>query len=576
MARAAVLIGVNRTGKLPKLADAVEGAKRMENWALAHPQSMKREHVLLFTDEKGPVDIGEIRRAIRGLVKSGTIEQLIVYFAGHGVNIRYNEYWLLSDAPEDASAAVNVDGSVVLARRCGIPHVVLISDACRTAAEGVQAQGVTGGEIFPNDPVAGTEASVDIFFGTTLGRPALEIKNPQASSNAFEAVYTSTLLDAFKGKLPTALKVEEVQGRSSHVVRPRPLKACLFDELPKRLATLGLHAEVSQLPDARITSDDDAWLVRFGQLVVGPVTRSAGIRLPSPESVVVDEILDAPLGRALRGGRPTPTSAQALDHTIDKVAPEKSFIPTSISKFETHCGFLISGSAILEIISISASSEILEPERNRVSVVMAGSSSSVLIVLEDGSSVFLPALRDQVGHVMISPDEGITDISYEPIGNSLRWLAFAPSANDLRSLRMLAAAAARDNSLRLDARLADQMQARLRYRKYVDPSLALYTAYALHDAGLQDRLRGLAAAVLADLGPAFLDLELLSHSVMPNSSVLRFPILARGWSLLNAFGMTASPEIDALRAALRESLWTHFNEDGTRQLKRLISTRRLL
>ena len=193
MSRAAVLIGVNRTGKLPKLADAVEGARRMETWALAPPQAMKRENVLLFTDERAPISIGEIRRAIRDLVESGTIEQLIVYFAGHGVNIRYNEYWLLSEAPVDTSAAVNVDGSVALARYCGIPHVVFISDACRTAAEGVQALGITGGEIFPNDPVPGPEGSVDIFFGTTLGRPALEVKDPGDSSGAFEAIYTSTL-----------------------------------------------------------------------------------------------------------------------------------------------------------------------------------------------------------------------------------------------------------------------------------------------------------------------------------------------------------------------------------------------
>lgn len=568
MARAALLIGVNRTGKLPKLADAVEGAKRMETWALAPPQSMKREHVVLFTDEKNPVDIGEIRRSIRKLVDSATIDQLIVYFAGHGVNIRYNEYWLLSEAPEDPSAAVNVDGSVVLARRCGIPHVVFISDACRTAAEGMQAQGVTGGEIFPNDPVPGPEASVDIFFGTTLGRPALEIKHQDISSGAFEAIYTSTLLDAFRGKLPAALKVEEVQGHPVHVVRPRPLKACLFDELPKRLAELRLSTEVSQIPDARITSDDDAWLVRFGQLVEGRVTRS-GVRVEALQPDATDEVLDAPLGKALQDD-----GALARRPQTRGVALESYAAPVPISNFETRCGFSVQGATILEAISTDGSAEIVEPDRTRVHVAMPGAASKVLLVFGDGSSALLPALHDQVALVKIDSDDGIVDVSYEPTGNSVRWPPFASSAEDLRGLRALAAAAARDNSLSIDKCLADRLPARLRYGRHLDPSLALYMAYALHDAGLQDRLQELAAVVLADIGPVFLDLELLSRSPL-QAPVLRTPMLARGWSLLRAFGVRESPEIDSLRRTLRQSLWTHFNDDGTRQLKHLISTRRL-
>lgn len=574
MASAAILIGVNRTGKLPKLDDAVEGAKRMETWALAPPQSMRREHVLLFTDEKAPVDIGEIRRAIRQLVESATIDRLIVYFAGHGVNIRYNEYWLLSEAPVDASAAVNVDGSIVLARYCGIPHVVFISDACRTAAEGVQAQGVTGGEIFPNDPVSGPEGSVDIFYGTTLGRPALEIKQADISSRAFEAIYTSTLLDAFRGKLPAALRVEEVQGHPPvHVVRPRPLKTCLLEELPKRLSQLQLSSEVSQIPDARITSDDNAWLVRFDQILEVPVTRSGAGLDESPHlarfRLSTDEVLDTPLGQALQqdgtaGGRPA-TRGSAL---------KSLSVPVPICNFETHCGFEVRGARILEAVSSGASVEILLPERTRVRVAMDSSSSRVLLVFEDFSSAFLPALRDQVALVKIDPDEGIVDVSYEPTGNSVRWPAFAPSAKDLRGLRMLAAAAARDNALRMNKRLADRLPARLRYGHHLDPSLVLYMAYALHDAGLQDQLRKLVAAVLDDIGPVFLDLDLLARAPRL-ASVVRTPMLARGWSLLTAFGVPESFELDSLRRTLLESLWTHFNQDGTRQLKQLISTRRL-
>ena len=35
------------------------------------------------------------KKAVKDFVDSATFEQLIVYFAGHGVNIGYQEYWLI-------------------------------------------------------------------------------------------------------------------------------------------------------------------------------------------------------------------------------------------------------------------------------------------------------------------------------------------------------------------------------------------------------------------------------------------------------------------------------------------------
>lgn len=187
MKRTAILIGVNKTGKLPLLQDAAKGARRMEEWA----RTQQFDTVEVFTDERGgAVDIGSIRRAIEKIVDSGTFDQLVIYFAGHGVNIRYGEYWLLSDAPRDPQAAVNVRGSVDLASYGGISHVVLISDACRTAAQGIQAQNVSGSEIFPNDPPGGSELPVDRFFACALGRPAHEVLDPTVTAKEFQALYT--------------------------------------------------------------------------------------------------------------------------------------------------------------------------------------------------------------------------------------------------------------------------------------------------------------------------------------------------------------------------------------------------
>src|SRR5262249_47991973 len=95
MKRAAVVIGVDKTGDLPRLKDAARGAQLTASWA--REQGMDPVHV--FTDEKKKlVDVSAIKTAIRELVDAANISQLLIYFAGHGVNRQRHEYWLLSDA----------------------------------------------------------------------------------------------------------------------------------------------------------------------------------------------------------------------------------------------------------------------------------------------------------------------------------------------------------------------------------------------------------------------------------------------------------------------------------------------
>jgi hypothetical protein len=262
MKRAAVLIGVDKTGGLPKLSDAAAGAERMEAWALA--QGMARKDVVLLTDREGPVTLAAITDAIAALVDRDSIEQLVVYFAGHGVVIQRGEYWLLSGAPRNANEAVNVEGSVAAARRCGIPHVVFISDACRTAAAGVQAQSVRGGEIFPNDRPTGPGKPVDWFFATTVGKPALELRADGSVDGDFRAVYTNAFLDAVNGKVASALAAAPAEAKPPFVVRPWALHDALAAELPRRIAALGFGSEVTQEPEAIINSRPEvAWIAGF-------------------------------------------------------------------------------------------------------------------------------------------------------------------------------------------------------------------------------------------------------------------------------------------------------------------------
>src|SRR5690349_16838550 len=135
--RGAVFIGVSQAGRLPRLEAAIAGVAKMREWATVD-QGFDESSVKVITDATGPVTVRNIKTAVSELLTNTGLEQILIYFAGHGVNLGGAEYWLLSGAPADSDEAVNLDGSVSLARMSGVPHVVFISDACRTAADGVQ------------------------------------------------------------------------------------------------------------------------------------------------------------------------------------------------------------------------------------------------------------------------------------------------------------------------------------------------------------------------------------------------------------------------------------------------------
>src|SRR5262249_2163199 len=151
--RAVIAIGVDRVASLPSLRAAASDARQFARWSREN-QEIPSERVWLFTDEDRPVRVNEIRKAITTCVLRGDLDQIIVYFSGHGTNIAQQDLWLLSDASQDLNEAVGVEQNVQLARYSGIPHVVFISDTSRTAAEAGAKALVSpmGSLIFPNVP----------------------------------------------------------------------------------------------------------------------------------------------------------------------------------------------------------------------------------------------------------------------------------------------------------------------------------------------------------------------------------------------------------------------------------------
>jgi|688.fasta_scaffold164393_2 hypothetical protein len=589
MNRAAVLIGVRKAHDLPELQAVLDCVSNMEQWALA--QGIPEHRVRVITDQTAKVTPQWIKDAVNELLAPGDLDQLIVYFAGHGVNVQYSEYWLLSDAILDSDAAVNVKASEERARYNSVPHVVFISDACRTAADGIQAQGILGSTIFRNHPATGPEKEIDLFFATTIGDPSLEIKNPKEAAEGFKAIYTDTLLEALRGLHPDIAQLDEQTGR--RVVRPRSLKKFLAKELPIRVfqATSGPNPR-SQQPDARVTSGDEALLS------ILPATAFAsspkfGPPPPSPAAIAHGSLAQKAIARSDQATRSILESSRIdMVVALTKIPSSEPVTRADLDMFsvanrrfkanamriaepfgpmhmETKCGFKIRGTRVLACEGYQATFDI----RNEGTLVQTEfadrSARSVLLIFQDGTGMLLPAIKGFLTSVTIE-DRQAVDVAVEPSDNTDRWQSYNEHANELRQLRAVISAALRNGTFRLEGDENEMMARKMQLAKSTDLSLALYSAHAYRDQGHRGRIHEMADSMQRDLGICLFDIALMANQLgerldePQREFVFPFlPMLSQSWSLLPAYDVALSVPMEQIaRCVMPNSLWTMYDKKG--------------
>jgi hypothetical protein len=569
MARVAIFIGVDKTGKLPKLKDAAASAERLaEQWA--RKQGIEVQDTIT---DKGGVEVTtkRIKDAVNAALHRGDVEQLLIYFAGHGVNVRMGEYWLLSGAPDDVDEAVNVRGSDDLARYCGVPHVVFISDACRTAADSIQAQNVTGSLIFPNLQVSGKQKPVDLFYACALGRPAHEVRDVQVTANEFQAIYTQELLDALCFKHPTLVQWQGAAPEQLGYIRPRPLRDHLESAVARRIQNLDLQTKVIQIPDAHITSEPDAWLCRMKGSPPPPEPISRRGRGSAQPAVGTTTVQPSSLVTARTMSRTLLNFA--IEHPImagTALGAATTFGPVH---FETNCGFKISGARFADAFAHGVVLERLGPSRDVVRVGNVNRpGANVLLVLDGGAGVVLPAIPDFIAALSVEDGE-LVDVSYEPSDYSGRWQDYKQRATELRILRRAVASATRAGVFRLERGDALSLARRLQYAKGVDPSLAVYASYAYNDLHRDDRLSEMNTYMRDDLGASLFDVAMMARAIERNNEhpTLGFaPLLAQGWAYLDSRAIRLPLGLEALPRMLTGSVWTMFDAHGVDQLRNTI------
>ncbi len=571
MIRAGVFIGVARTGGLQRLHDAAAGAVAMRDWALR--QGMRPEDAALITDDDDrTVTPDDVYRAVKAVVDGPGVDQLLIYFAGHGVNLNRGEQWLLTEAPVRASAAVDVRTSVEIARYCGIPHVVVISDACRVAPEGIQAQSVRGDVIFPNDVTGDRARPVDQFFACLLGRTAAEIKDPQVAATGYSALYTHTLLDALSGRARDV--VESLDGAGPpRYVRPRRLQSWLEREVPARVLARGLQQRVNQDPDAIITSDG-VWLaeVDTDAETSGPVDRELGppgegaqASLGTSLARMTSAALEGADLDAVRGGMATSEAGRELLRTAEDVAR-----PFARDHFETGCGIQVRGAGVAD--AVVGRGEVHRRDAGSVGISLLDGPTSVVLTFDDGTGTVVPALPDRLANLTLEDGE-LVDVAYEPSSTSWMWEEYQHRAPELRFLRGVAAAASAHGRFRLEGDQAGALAQRMQLGKGLDPTLAVYAAYAYHDLQDLDRLVEMSAYLRGDLGAGLLDVELLAGHLVdarvnPGTPVVpAVPLLAQGWAVLRAHRVRLPGDLARLAEHLLDSVWSLYDAAGVALLR---------
>lgn len=564
MTQGAIFIGVDRTGNLPVLSDAAAGAARLHAEWHAH---YRLGPSILLTDAEQPVGADDVQRAIEQILAPANLDQLVIYFAGHGVNVRMSEYWLLSDAPRRAQAAVNVRGSEHLARYCGVPHVTFISDACRTAADTINAQNVTGTDIFPNEQLTDTERSVDLFFSCALGKPAHEARDVTETSRLFKGIYTNILCSALCFREPDLVDWVQANGEAIGYVRPRRLRDFLSAAVPRRIRELGLESEIMQRPDAHISSEPEAWLSRQ---VGGPVASPAPGRSAFPM-------------RATRSFdfRPPPNPATVarmrLNATITNVAEATRALgiaaPPGRRHFDTHCGFNVSGAQVKEAWALGARLR-QRPGLDggvQAEVTLAG-SASILLVLENGCGVVLPMIAEYIATLTVAEGE-LIDVAYEPSEGTSRGARYRATSQETRTLRKVTAEAASYGMLRVGTTEAELLAHRMLLGYVMDPALSIYAAYAYDELHRRELITQLDRALELELSASLFDVAMLAgrldrRTVSQRAPVLGvMPLFSQGWATLRARRIGLPDGCEDIDQMVTDSLWTTFTPAGVDRLR---------
>lgn len=590
MNRAAIVIGVNKPGNLDALSAAQASANDFADWL--EKEGFPPVQRFIDTEQqdgtRAAVEAGAIRKAIRTLAKAGNLDQLIVYFSGHGFFVGGSELWLLSGAPQDPAEAVNLPKSIRLAGRSGIGHIVIVSDACRSVPRTLDGELTDGGSIFDNPATApGRRTVVEVFYASALGDPSLELKVEEAVRK-YDAVFTEEFLKVFEDVTPAQLVQSVPFDGGTAMVVPNGLLEEYLREIVPEVVEKRTKAKRTQAPEGDIKfRQPPTWIGR------AKIDTAAGTGLPTQPSggappsdlsqLDIDNLFTAGIFEAL-SGKPTGTLSGAGGKVT---ARTKAFMAAQkivgeaqgrrVEQFESRTGFNVVGTRVLDAAGLGIDVEFLKgwsPHGGDCVRLWPRENvpGSVLIRFEDGSGSVVAGLPGFIGAVTIESGR-VIDVSYLPSRGSEPYARMSNPERQIKQaqrLHALAAAAALAGTLHRGRKEARDLGDLVRYEKAVDPTLGVYASYIYGEGGISDEVLDILKIMQKDFSFQLFDVAMLAGALakmtpakQAAARVVPFcPMLQRGWLHLGILESNIPKAASAATRYLKPALWTMFEREG--------------
>lgn len=603
--RAAVIVGVSTSAGLPRLASAGPMARSLGDWLA---QTTPCYDVTMITDEDGhAVTPDEIFEAVSAYVTVPVrYELLLVYYIGHGFYQARNDIWMLSQLPKNRSACVSLSATLNDAQFCGIPNVVVVSDACRVLPGDLCLTDLSPPAIFPYFKEFEPETScVDYIQATGRGTPAFEAE----IDGARQPFLSHAFRKAYRHPLPEMVREMVLPGGASlRVVPNRSLEDFLKAEVARNLGAS--DAAKSQQVLSRFPSADAVFIAPVDEteavgaepmpvpppltgmenpsrgtrwLQRGPVFRKLPIppRLP-PDGWRQGEKEDAPppspeprfeteVARLIRRARSSEWP-EGQDPVL-RYAPPSGPAALAVSDFETQTGLTLIGARVVRAAMTNWPSpgSIAESapgkDRDELSVLRlllaAGPVGELALALDDGRCLILPVMQGYIGHVALD-EIGVQSLAYVLSRSNWRVAGTYPErAPEIERLRALATEAMDENRFQVGSTdEASTLADAIRNGKNFDPILGLLAAQAYSEAAMPERVRSVSNYMHADIRADFFDVRLLANRFWQDDPVFpvvpRCPMLTQNWALLGPRQASLPAPIARLQPFLTNALWTTF------------------
>lgn len=570
--RAAIAIGVDRTGGLEPLAAAAKGALEVETWFKDEGYQVTP----LVDSDNHKVKVGDIFDAVSMALETVTLTTLVIYFAGHGYFSVGSEIWLLSGAGDNPGEAVNLGESTVAARRCGLANVVFVADTCRSVPQTLQANAVKGSSIFPIR-TATVETQIDTFFATNPGDVAVEVALDAARKN-YDGLFTKALRGLHERAPKEELVVLNHGGHDISVLPNRRLRRLVPDFFVREARAIG--AVISQTPSLRIESDEPFFVA--SAKAAPAITNRGGAALVDPEPRALGAGNARNMARAARNliakaelQPPPPIRDPGADP--DELRLTKEALAQRDAEThggsETQCCVVISGGSIIaglclggpwgSVDNSGSADNLFRVHNAQHDWSPCTTPGSAVLRFNDGRGTVVATIPGYVVSLILK-DGGLIGVSYTPAPGSARRHEYEYFKDQAEERRAIAATTARHGLLAMDREDAAKFADFIRVGKDIDPTLGIYAALAYANVGLGKDAVSVMRYMQESLSANLLDVWLLAGAD-PAERVRQplvpvCPMLSQAWDYLRPNKVEIPAVLAA--AARHQSLWTTFQPEA--------------